>query len=119
MPFACFFFLLCLVLLSFLISSLKKKTYHNRYEVAPRSDSEESGSEFEEEVSDSEQPPKLSTFAASVLPPVKRYWSYEQPVLHYQCHCFQEEEDAGKAESEETTVDANGDKVTAAEHIIE
>lgn len=32
---------------------LKNKKIKNRYEVAPRSDSEESGSEFEEEVSDS------------------------------------------------------------------
>lgn len=40
-------------------------------------------------------------------------------VLRDQCHLVQEEEEAAKAESEETTVDANGDKVTAAKHIIE
>lgn len=43
------------------------------------------------------------------------FFCREWPVLH----CFQEEEDAGKAESEETTVNASGDKVTAAKHIIE
>lgn len=40
-------------------------------------------------------------------------------MVRSQCHLFQEEEEAAKAESEETTVDANGEKVKAAKHIIE
>lgn len=40
-------------------------------------------------------------------------------MLCYQRYLFQEEEEAAKAESEETTVDANGDKPTAAKHMIE
>lgn len=37
---------------SFFLKNKNQKKIKNRYEVAPRSDSEESGSEFEEEVSD-------------------------------------------------------------------
>lgn len=40
-------------------------------------------------------------------------------MVRSQCHLFQEEEEVAKAESEETTVDANGEKVKAAKHIIE
>lgn len=80
-----------------------------RYEVAPRSDSEESGSEFEEEVSAVPSADQQGAVA-------------ERPCSETVCLWVSQEEDESKAETEEKKMmDPSGDgvTVTAAKHIIE
>lgn len=111
-------------------------SFENRYEVAPRSDSEESGSEFEEEVEDflinklyiAQNPPGgtvhfiihikvASLFHLCCCYFIKHAHSHVLSILPYK-----EEEEGSKGETEEKKIiDPNGDEGTerAAKNIIE